>query len=57
MKRKTVLCKLNFEYCPTVEVLKGGKVRIGESPNFITLTSDQWNILVDKVRRGELSRI
>lgn len=54
---KLVLCKLNEEYCPTVEVLEDGRVRIGEAPDFAYLTKDQWNMLVDSVESRRLTRI
>lgn len=55
--KKMTLCKLNSEYCPTVEPLEDGRVKIGEEPNFIYLTKDQWNILVENVVSNRLSKL
>ena len=54
---KLVLCKLNEEYCPTVERLEDGRVRIGEAPEFTHLSAEQWNLLVDAVESKKLTRI
>jgi len=43
--------------CPAVEIYDTGDVRIGEAPNVVTLTRDEWNELVRAVRRGELKEI
>jgi len=40
-------------HCPVVEVLKD-KVLIGEAGKTVTLTREQWNSLVEKIRKGEL---
>lgn len=55
--KKVVLCKLNWEYCPTVEMTEDGRVRIGEAPDFAYLTKDQWNILVQKIEAKDLTSI
>ncbi|MBI4051338.1 MAG: hypothetical protein HY400_02415 [Elusimicrobia bacterium] len=55
--KKVVLCKYDPEYCPSVEFLEGGNVRIGEDPTFVTLTKTQWNILVEKIEKKELTSI
>lgn len=39
--------------CPAVE-FDGDEVRIGEDDNVVVLTRDEWDILVRKVRAGEL---
>lgn len=57
MNQKVVLCKLDETMCPAVEFLKDGKVTIGEFDKIAELTHDQWNILVDKILDGTLSRI
>lgn len=54
---KVVLCKLNEEYCPTVEQLSDGRVRIGEAPHFAYLSKDQWNLLVDNIRGARLTSL
>lgn len=53
--KKVVLCKLNSEMCPTVEVLEDGRVRIGEAPEFAYLTKEQWNLLVGNVLDKKLT--
>ena len=55
--KKVTLCKLNSEYCPTVEILEDGRVRIGEEPEFAYLTKEQWNILVGDVLTNKLGRL
>jgi hypothetical protein len=42
--------------CPEV-VIDGETVRIGEDSNTAILTKGEWNVLVDLIRSGELSRI
>ena len=42
--------------CPEVEII-GDEVRIGETGNLAVLKKDEWNVLVDLVRSGQLSRI
>lgn len=53
--KKVVLCKLNSEYCPTVETLEDGRVRIGEAPEFAYLTREQWNLLVGNILENKLT--
>lgn len=43
--------------CPTVETYEDGTVRIGESPNIVTLGRAEWNELVRAVRNGALSEV
>ena len=54
---KVVLCKLNEEYCPTVERLADGRVRIGEAPEFAYLSKEQWNLLVGNIRADKLTSL
>jgi len=42
--------------CPEVEIA-GDEVRIGEAGNLAVLTKDEWNVLVDLVTSGQLSRL
>ena len=42
--------------CPTIDVYEH-EVRIGEPGEQVRLTKDQWNALVEKVRKGELSTV
>ncbi len=39
--------------CPAVE-FDGDNVRIGEDENTAVLTKEQWNIMVRKIKAGEL---
>ena len=41
--------------CPEV-VIDGDTVRIGEDANTATLKNDEWNVLVDLILSGRLSR-
>jgi hypothetical protein len=42
--------------CPSVEITDAG-VTIGEESNMVKLTHEQWNDLVARIRRGELSEV
>jgi hypothetical protein len=42
--------------CPEVEVLDG-EVRIGEAGNLAVLKKEEWNVLVDLIRSGQLPRL
>ena len=42
--------------CPEVEVV-GDEVRIGEPGNLALLTKHEWNVLVDLVLSGQLSKL
>jgi hypothetical protein len=42
--------------CPTVEIDEH-EVRIGEGANRVTLTSAEWNVLVQSIKRGELDEV
>jgi hypothetical protein len=35
----------------------GDQVRIGEAGNLAVLKKDEWNVLVDMIRSGELSKV
>jgi hypothetical protein len=35
----------------------GNQVRIGEAGNLAVLTNDEWNVLVDLIQAGTLSRV
>jgi hypothetical protein len=38
-------------------VIDGETIRIGEDANTAVLRKDEWNVLVDLIRSGQLSRI
>ncbi len=42
--------------CPSVEITDEG-VTIGEAGNAVKLTHAEWNDLVARIRRGELSEV
>ena len=42
--------------CPEVEIV-GEEVRIGETGNLAVLKKDEWNVLVDLVLSGQLSKV
>ncbi|MEF8879948.1 MAG: hypothetical protein V5A64_06120 [Candidatus Thermoplasmatota archaeon] len=39
--------------CPAVEIKDNGVI-IGEGDNTCNLTTDEWNTLKDKIKKGEL---
>jgi len=44
------------DQCPEVEVA-GDDVPIGEAGNLVTLKNDEWNVLVDLIQSGQLSKV
>ncbi len=52
---KMSLCPACGE-CPEVEIV-GDEVRIGETGNLAVLQKEEWNVLVDMIRSGQLPRI
>ena len=42
--------------CPEVEIA-GDEVRIGEAGNLAVLQKEEWNVLVDLIRAGQLPRL
>jgi hypothetical protein len=42
--------------CPEVEVL-GDEVRIGEAGNLAVLNKAEWNVLVELIQSGQLTRL
>lgn len=42
--------------CPVVEIT-ANEVMIGEDANTVRLTHTQWNDLVARIRKGELSQV
>jgi hypothetical protein len=42
--------------CPEVEI-RGDEVRIGETGNLAVLRREEWNVLVDLIQSGELSKL
>ncbi len=56
MERFVLLCGAGRCGCPAVEVTQNGAT-IGEGDSVVKLTPKQWNLLVDKVKSGELAPI
>ena len=54
--RKVLLCPAGCGECPEVE-FTGDQVRIGEVGNLAVLKKDEWNILVDMIKSGHLSKV
>ena len=42
--------------CPEIEI-SGEDVRIGEAGNLAALKKEEWNVLVDLIQSGQLSKI
>lgn len=55
--KKVELCGVCSETCPSVEIYENG-VRIGdEERGWLRLKKEEWNLLVDYIRKGELSEL
>lgn len=55
MEPKVYLCR-DCHACPSVE-FRGEEVRIGEGENLAVLKRAEWNILVEKIKAGELQEL
>ena len=53
--RKMLLCPA-CSACPEVEIA-GDEVKIGEIGNLAVLKKDEWNVLVDLIQTGRLTRL
>jgi len=53
--RKMSLCP-SCVACPEVEIIEG-EVRIGEAGNLAVLKAEEWNVLVDLIQSGQLSKV
>lgn len=42
--------------CPQVEI-SGDGVRIGEADNTVVLKKEEWNVLVELIRSGQLTQL
>jgi hypothetical protein len=54
-KVKVSLCPM-CDQCPEVEIT-GDEVRVGEAGNLAVLKKDEWNVLVDLIKSGQLSKL
>jgi hypothetical protein len=52
---KVSLCPM-CTACPEVGV-SGDEVRIGEAGNLAVLKKEEWNVLVDLIQSGQLTRL
>ena len=56
-KRAISLCPA-CTACPEVEIeVARGQVRIGEPGNLAVLDKDAWNVLVDLIQSGQLTKL
>jgi hypothetical protein len=55
MEKRVSLCPM-CDHCPEV-ALVDDEVRIGEVGNLVVLKKDEWNVLVDAIKSGRLSRV
>jgi len=53
---KITLCPAGCGACPDVEIA-GEAVRIGEAGNLAVLKRDEWNLLIDLIQSGQLTKI
>ena len=53
---KMTLCPAGCGACPDVLIV-GEEVRIGETGNLAVLKKDEWNLLVELITSGQLSKI
>jgi hypothetical protein len=53
---KVTLCPAGCGQCPDVQIA-GDEVRIGETGNLAILKKDEWNLLVDLIQSGQLTKI
>ena len=42
--------------CPEIEIA-GDEIRIGETGNLAILKKDEWNVLVDLIQSGQLTKV
>lgn len=52
---KVTLCT-ECEHCPEVDITETG-VKIGEEGNLAVLTPKEWNVLVELIQSGRLTKV
>ncbi len=52
MKRESHSLCPECTACPELTLLQDGRVTIGETPSIVTLTGDEWNVLVRLIQSG-----
>jgi hypothetical protein len=55
MDKRVSLCPM-CDHCPEV-ALVGDHVQIGEAGNLVVLKKAEWNVLVDAIKSGRLSKV
>jgi hypothetical protein len=55
MEKRVSLCPM-YDQCPEV-ALVGDEVQIGEAGNLVVLKKDEWDVLVDAIKSGRLSKV
>lgn len=55
MEKRVSLCPM-CDHCPEV-ALVGDEVQIGEAGNLVVLKRAEWNVLVEAIKSGRLSRV
>jgi len=56
MERTTVSLCPACGHCPEVDV-RGDEVRIGEAESLVVLKKDEWNVLVELIQTGQLTKL
>ncbi len=56
MERLAISLCPSCEHCPEV-VIEGDEVRIGEEATTAVLKKAEWNVLVDLIQSGQLTRL
>ncbi len=56
MESRTVSLCPACSACPEVEI-NTDEVRIGEAGNLTILKKDEWNVLVDLIQSGQLTKV
>ncbi len=54
--RKVLLCPAGCGACPEVD-FAGEHVRVGEAGNLAVLTKAEWNVLVELIQSGQLTKV
>jgi hypothetical protein len=53
---KMLLCPAGCGECPEVEIA-GDEIRIGEAGNLAVLKREEWNVLVELIQSGQLTKL
>jgi hypothetical protein len=55
-RKVVLLCPAGCGACPEVE-FTCDEVRIGEAENLAVLSREEWNVLVDLIQSGQLTKV